>query len=139
VRMAIEARWGAVSGPSCVCNTSVRIKDLSQVGLLILDQLLQLGNFADLLEGKDLVLLVTIYSQTSRVIATVFEPGEAIDEGVEDEFPVLLDEVVDVAKNTTAKIWSARLTREAFLESRWVMGTDRSRQTCIRTTWLVFV
>jgi hypothetical protein len=96
----------------------VRIKDLSQVGLLILDQLLQLGNFADLLEGKDLVLLVTIYSQTSRVIATVFESGEAIDEGVEDEFPVLLDEVVDVAKNTTAKIWSARLTREAFLESR---------------------
>ena len=103
VRMAIEARWGAVGGPSRVCNASVRIEDLSQVGLLLLDELLQLGNLAHLLEGHDLILPVTIYGQTGRVIATVLEPGEAIDEGVEDELPVLLDKVVNVAKNTTTK------------------------------------
>ena len=91
MRVAIETRWGAVGGPSCVCNASVRIEDLSQVGLLLLDELLQLGNLAHLFEGQDLVLLVAIYSQTGRVIATVLQAGETIDEGVEDELPILLD------------------------------------------------
>jgi hypothetical protein len=80
----------------------VRVEDLVQVGLLLFDQLLQLGDLADLLERKDLVLLVTIHRQTGGVVATVLKPGEAIDEGIEDILPILLDEVVDVAKNATA-------------------------------------
>ena len=109
--MAIEARWGSVGGPSGVCNTGVRVEDLGQVGLLLLDQSLELDNLADLLEGKDLVLLVTVYSQAGRVIATVFEPGEAIDEGVENVLPVLLHQVVDVAKNATVEVRSAEVSR----------------------------
>jgi hypothetical protein len=101
--MAVEAGRGAVGGPSCVCNASVRIEDLGHVGLLLLDQLLQLDDLTDLLESKDLVLLVAVDGQAGGIIAAVFEAGEAIDEGVEDEFPVLLDEVVDVAKDATGR------------------------------------
>jgi hypothetical protein len=92
-----------------VCNAGVRVEDLGQVWLLLLDQGLQLGDLADLLEGENLILLVTIYGQTGRVVATVFEAGEAIDEGVEDELAVLLDEVVDVAKDATVGKVSAEV------------------------------
>ena len=71
-----------MSSPSGVCDTCVRIEDLGKIWLLILDELLELCNLADLLESKDFVLLVSIYSQTSRVVATVFESGESIDEGI---------------------------------------------------------
>lgn len=101
--MAIEAGWGAVGGPSGVCNAGVRVEDLGEVWLLILDQGLQLGDLADLLEGEDLVLLVAVYSQTGRVVAAVFEAGQSIDEGVDDELAVLLHEVVDVAENATVE------------------------------------
>lgn len=92
-----------------MCNTGMRIENLVQIRLLLLNQLLQLSHLADLLESKDLVLLVTIYSQTCRIIATVLESRQAIDEGVEDKFPVLLDEVVDVAKNATVRKCLAKL------------------------------
>jgi hypothetical protein len=54
----------------------VVVKDLGHVGRLGLDELLQLGDLANLLEGKDLVLLVAIDGNTGGVVATVFETGE---------------------------------------------------------------
>lgn len=60
--MAIQSRRSAVRGPSCVCNTGVRIEDLGEIWLLLLDESLQFGYLAYLLESKDLVLLVTIDS-----------------------------------------------------------------------------
>lgn len=62
--MAVDARWGTVGGPSGVCNTGVRVKDLGQVEVLLLDELLQRGDLADLLDGEDLILLVTVNGQT---------------------------------------------------------------------------
>jgi hypothetical protein len=41
------------------------VKDLCEIGLLLLNELLQLGNLADLLEGKDLISLVSVDGQTS--------------------------------------------------------------------------
>lgn len=52
----------------------------ARVWLLLLDQLLQLSDLADLLEGKDLILLVAIDGETGGVVAAVFEAGETVDE-----------------------------------------------------------
>jgi hypothetical protein len=41
-----------------------------------IDKLPQFGDFANLFEGKHLVLLVPINGKASRVIATVFEAGQ---------------------------------------------------------------
>ena len=75
--MAIEARWWAVSGPASVCDAAVAVEDLGQVGLLLLDQLLELGDFANFFECEDLVLLVAVDSEAGGVVAAVFEAGEA--------------------------------------------------------------
>lgn len=60
-----------MGGPSGVCNTGVRVEDLGLVELALLDELLEGGDLADLLDGKDLVLLVTIDGETGGVVATV--------------------------------------------------------------------
>lgn len=80
--------------PSGVCNASVRVEDLGQIWLLILDQLLKLCDLAHLLEGEHFVFLVAIHCQTSRVVATVFKSGESIDESIENELSILLHQVV---------------------------------------------
>jgi hypothetical protein len=54
----------------------MRLESLGQVGLGFLDELLQLGDLSDFLEGADFVLLVTIHGKTRRVIATVLESRE---------------------------------------------------------------
>jgi len=71
VGMAVDPGRRAVGGPSGVGNTSVRVKDLVQVEVLLLDQLLQRGHLANLLDSKNLVLLIAIDGQTSRVVSTV--------------------------------------------------------------------
>ena len=65
VRVAVDARWGTVGGPTSVCNTGVCVKNLCEVGLLLLDELLQLGHLANLLESEDLISLVAVDCQTS--------------------------------------------------------------------------
>jgi hypothetical protein len=55
----------------------VRIEDLGQIGLGLLNQLLELDHLADLLVSKHLVLLISVDSETGGIIATVFEAGEA--------------------------------------------------------------
>ena len=71
MRVAVEARRGAVGGPSGVCNTGVRVEDLGLVELAILNELLEGGDLADLLDGKDFVLLVAVDGKTGRVVAAV--------------------------------------------------------------------
>ena len=73
VRVAVDFGWRAVGRPAGVGDTSVRIENLCQIGLASVDGLLQLGDLSDALESDDLVLLVSIDGQTSRVVATVFE------------------------------------------------------------------
>lgn len=77
VGVAVEARRGAVGSPAGVCDTSVRIEDLGQIGLGLLNQLLELDHLANLLVSKHLVLLVSVDSESGRVIATVFKAGES--------------------------------------------------------------
>jgi hypothetical protein len=71
--MAVLARWGTVGCPAGVCNTAVRIEDLLEIWLGLLNELLQLGNLANLLVCEDLILLVSINTKTCRIITTVFE------------------------------------------------------------------
>ena len=54
-----------MGSPAGVGNTAVCVKDLCEIGLLLLDELLQLGNLADLLESKHLISLVSVDRQTS--------------------------------------------------------------------------
>lgn len=95
------------------------------------DQLLQLDNLSNLLKRENLVLLVAIYGNTGGVVTTVFESRKTcggslaharsncaqsmrghqrltIHQGIQDELAVLLDEVVDVTKDTTARSVLAR-------------------------------
>lgn len=65
-----------MSGPASVSNSSVRIESLGEVWLRLGNELLQFGDLANLLEGKDLILLVTVDSKTGGVITTVFKTGE---------------------------------------------------------------
>jgi hypothetical protein len=58
-----------------VCDTSVVVKDLGEVWLLLRDQLLQFGDLADLLEGEDLVAFVAIDGETGGVVTSVLETG----------------------------------------------------------------
>ena len=69
--VAVDARGGTVGGPSGVRNTGVRVEDLVEVEVLLLDELLEGGNFADLLDGVDLVLLVAIDGETGGIVAAV--------------------------------------------------------------------
>ena len=61
-----------MSCPASVCNASMGVKDFGHIGLRVGNELLELGHLAHLLECKDLVLLVTVDSQTGRVVASVF-------------------------------------------------------------------
>jgi len=78
-----------------VCNAGVGIEDLVKIWFLLLNECLQLGHLAKLLEGENLILLVTIHCETGRVVATVLESGETVDEGVKNGSAVLLDQVID--------------------------------------------
>jgi len=91
VGVAVDTRWWSMGGPSGVCNTCVRIEDLGHVWLLLVDELPQLGDLANLLERKDFILLVSIYRKTGRVISSVFESGKTIDKSVDNVFAVLLN------------------------------------------------
>lgn len=122
MRMAVETRRLAVSGPPSVCNAGVRVKDLLHVDVALLDELAEFGHLANLLESKHLVLLVAIDGHTSRVIATVFKTRKAcrvvnqrtalristaaltIKQGFDDEPPVPLNQVVDIAEDATGRL-----------------------------------
>lgn len=71
VGVAVDTRGGTVGRPSCVGNAGVRVKDLVEVEVLLVNQLLQRGDLADLLDSVDLVLLVAIDGETGRVVTTV--------------------------------------------------------------------
>jgi len=65
-----------VGGPPGVCNTAMRLEAGIEIRLGLVDQLLQLCNFSDFLVGQHVALLVTIYSHSGGIIATVFEAGQ---------------------------------------------------------------
>ena len=52
-------------GPSGMCNASVRVEDLVQVWLLLFNELLELGDLADLFECEHFILLVSIDGKAS--------------------------------------------------------------------------
>ena len=79
------------------------VEDFVHVWLTLGDELLELGDLANFLERKDLIFLVSINSKTCRVVSSVFQTRESIDEGLDDVFAVLLNQVVDVAEDTTVK------------------------------------
>ena len=60
-----------MGSPSCVCNAGVRVEDLGLVEVALLDELLERGDLADLLDREDLVLLVAVDGKAGRVVATV--------------------------------------------------------------------
>lgn len=60
-----------MGGPSSVGNAGVRVEDLVLVEVRLFHKLLQGGNLANLLDCKDLVLLVAVNGEAGRVVATV--------------------------------------------------------------------
>lgn len=60
MRVAVKLGRRPVGGPAGVCDAGVGVESLCQVGLRGLDALLELGDLADFLEGKDLALLVAV-------------------------------------------------------------------------------
>jgi hypothetical protein len=76
VRVAVDAGRGPMGGPPGVSDTAVGVESLVEVKLGLIDELLQFGHLADLLERKDLILLVTIDSETGGVVPAIFEPGQ---------------------------------------------------------------
>ena len=62
--------------PSGVSNTSVALKSFLQVNLGPINQLLELSDLANFLEGNNLVLLISIDAETSGVVAAVFKARE---------------------------------------------------------------
>jgi hypothetical protein len=60
-----------------VSDAAVGVENLCEIGLFLVNQLAQLGNLADLLEGKDLLLLVAIDGKTGRVVTPVLKTCEA--------------------------------------------------------------
>ena len=61
-----------MGGPSGVGDTGMRVKDLVETEVLLLNELLQRGDLADLLDCVDLILLVAVDGETRRVVAAVF-------------------------------------------------------------------
>jgi hypothetical protein len=59
--MAVEARRGAVSGPSSVSNADVRVENLALIEACFADELLQGSDLADLFDRKHLILLVAVH------------------------------------------------------------------------------
>lgn len=59
--MAIETRRLTMSSPASVSNTDMRVEDFLQVGLLLGNEFTELGYLAYLLEGKHLILLISIH------------------------------------------------------------------------------
>ena len=97
--MAVDSGWLTVGSPSCVCNPSVGVENLGQVRLGLGNELLQLDDLADFFEGEHFVLLVAVDSKTRRIIATVFQARESVDECVEDVFAVFLDLCITSAQH----------------------------------------
>lgn len=66
-----------MSGPSSVGDSGMRVEDFGEIRLGLFDELLQFRDFADLLEGKDLALLVAIYGETSGIVSSVLKSRKA--------------------------------------------------------------
>jgi hypothetical protein len=77
--MAVDGGRRAVGSPAGVCNAGVRVEDLLKIDVGLVDELLELGDLANLLEGKNLLLLVAIDGQTGRIVATVLETRETCE------------------------------------------------------------
>jgi len=60
VRVAVLSAWLAVGGPSGVCNTGMRIKDLGHVDARFVDEFSEFGDLAHLFECEDLISLVPV-------------------------------------------------------------------------------
>ena len=73
MRMAIDTRRLTVSSPPGVCDARMRVEHLGQVWLGLRNELLELGDLADLLESENLIVLITVDAQTCRIIASIFQ------------------------------------------------------------------
>lgn len=62
-----------MGSPSGVCNTNMGVKNLGHIWLLLLDEFPELGDLSDFFKGEYLILLVSINSETCRVIPTVLK------------------------------------------------------------------
>ena len=71
VWMAVQSGRLAVCGPTSVRNTRVGVKGLCHVDAGASNELTELDHFAHLFECKDLILLVAVNSETSRVVSSV--------------------------------------------------------------------
>lgn len=103
VRVTVDGTGLSVCGPTGMGDGDRAHKVLCQVRFLLCDELLELLDLADLLVQDDLALAVAIDGHPSGIIPTVFESRETGQKDIDDVLPVALDEVVHIAKDTTAQ------------------------------------
>lgn len=63
-----------MGSPASVSDSRVRVENFGQVDIGLSNQFLELSNLSHLFEGEYLIFLIPIHGQTSRIVATVFEP-----------------------------------------------------------------
>lgn len=77
MRVAVDFRWRTVGGPTSVCNTGVRVKQLGRIKVGVANLGIKLGDLAYSLDSDNLALFVAVNGKAGRVIAAVFETLEA--------------------------------------------------------------
>ena len=68
-----------MSGPTSVRDTSMRLEGFGQVGLALINEFPKLSNLSHFLESTNFILLIAIYGETRRVVASVFKARESFD------------------------------------------------------------
>lgn len=87
--MAVTLGGRSVSRPSGVCDGDLGNESLGSVNSRFCDLLAQTDNLAFFFEEKDFSGLITVATQTSGVVATVFFTGKTAAQDFKDFFTTL--------------------------------------------------
>ena len=92
-------------------NGDLREKSRIDVDVGFCDVLAQASNLSDLFEKKDFSRFITIDTDASGVVSTIFKPLETIAKNIADGPAVLLNQKVAVGEDATHVVGSEHLQR----------------------------
>lgn len=118
-----------MGSPAGVGNTGMGVKGLGGIGIAFGDEMAETVDLADFFESQDFIFAVAVDSETGRIVASIFQPGETVKQGIDNMLAILLDEIVDVAKNATAD------EKKKGMSARTGEKLNREGGECKPTTW----
>lgn len=86
-----------MSSPTSVRNRNLGDEGLGGIDIGLGDALAEASDLANLLEEKHLSRLVAIYTDSSRIVATIFLTGEPVAEDLTDRLPILRNQKLAAA------------------------------------------